>query len=388
MTSITEILQAETQRLGFPLYGVAPAAPPVHYGAFRRWVEAGLHAGMGYMAAERSLERRADPRAIEPQARSVIVVGMRYAAPSSTPDAGTSEPVGRVAAYAQGADYHDVIPPRLAEIGAALEKHLGRSLQRREYTDTGPVLERDFAQQAGLGWMGKNTCLIDPRSGSYYLLGEMLLDEAIEPTEPVRTDHCGTCRRCIEACPTQAIREDRTIDSGRCISYLTIENKGAIPPELRPQVGEWVFGCDICQMVCPWNIRFAAPEGHPALAPRPDHARLTLREILLLTPQGFNQQFRGTPLQRAKRRGLLRNAAVVLGNAGDTTAVPILAETLHNEPEPLVRAHAAWALGRLRTVGALQALETALNKETDPNAALEIRSALHGDNPTFPDEPV
>jgi epoxyqueuosine reductase len=376
LTSILDLLQAETQRLGFPLFGVAPAAPPPHYATFRRWVEDGLYAGMSYLSAERSLARRADPRAIEPEARSVLVVGMRYAAPSTAPDAPASEPHGRVAAYAWGADYHDVIPPRLAEIGAALEKHLGQAVRGRSYTDTGPVLERDFAQQAGLGWIGKNTCLISPSSGSYYLLGETLLDVEIEPSVPLRSDHCGSCTRCIEACPTAAIRPDRTINSGRCISYLTIENKGPIPPELRSRMGEWVFGCDICQTVCPWNLRFAAPEGHPALAPREGAARPALREILRLTPQDFNRNFRGSPLLRAKRRGYLRNACVASGNAGDTAAVPDLAETLRSETEPLVRAHAAWALGQLRTAQARAALEKSLPKETDPAAAQEIRSAL------------
>lgn len=378
MTSIHELLQAETDRLGFLLAGIAPAAPPAHYATFKGWIEAGLHAGMGYMATERSLERRADPRRIEPQARSLLVAGMRYTDPSALPDGAMNEPHGRVAAYAWGDDYHDVIPPRLTEIGAALEKHLGRAVLQRGYTDTGPVMERDFAQQAGLGWIGKNTCMISPHSGSYYLLGEMLLDVEIEPSEPIRADHCGSCRRCIDACPTEAIRTDRTIDAGRCISYLTIENKGPIPSELRSKMGEWVFGCDICQMVCPWNIRFSKAEGHSALAPRPGNARPALRDILRLTPQEFNRKFRGSPLLRAKRRGYLRNAAVALGNAHDTDSTPLLAETLQSEPEPLVRAHAAWALGQMHHAQARAALEKSLTQETDPATAQEIRAALDG----------
>ena len=381
LTSIKELLQAETDRLGFLLSGTAAAAPPPTYPTFRSWVAAGLHAGMDYMAAERSLERRADPRRIEPEARSLVMVGMRYTAPSSIPDKTANEPLGRVAAYAWGDDYHDVIPARLAEIGAALEKHLGRAVQQRSYTDTGPVLERDFAQQAGLGWIGKNTCLISPHSGSYYLLGEMLLDVEIEPSEPIRADHCGSCRRCIDACPTDAIREDRTIDSGRCISYLTIENKGAIPAGLRSKMGEWVFGCDICQMVCPWNIRFAAPEGHSALSPREETARPVLREVLRLTPQEFNRKFRGSPLLRAKRRGYLRNAAVALGNSGDTGAVPLLAETLQTEHEPLVRAHAAWALGQLGSAQARVTLEKTRSSESDLTVRQEIQSALDASSP-------
>jgi epoxyqueuosine reductase len=281
-----------------------------------------------------------------------------------------------VASYAWGIDYHEIIPPLLLELVESLQKHLGRQVRSRSYTDTGPILERDFAQQAGLGWAGKNTCLIDPRRGSYFLIGETFLDVEIEPDPPFPTDHCGTCRRCIEACPTGAIREDRTIDSGRCISYLTIENKGPIPPDLRPAMGDWVFGCDICQEVCPWNLRFSTPEGHPELKPDMATARPVLREALSLVPQRFNQKFRRSPIRRAKRRGYLRNAAVALGNQRDTAAVPALANTIENEPEPLVRGHAAWALGRMGTPQARRVLEKAAKSEPDPTVTDEIKQAL------------
>lgn len=371
-----QVLQAETERLGFLLSGVTPIQRPPHFEVYRRWVEQGLHASMAYLAVERALERREDPSLILPEARSMLSIALRYANPHSAPAADPNEASGRIAAYAWGRDYHDVIPPLLEELVRALEKAVGRPVRARGYTDTGPILERDFAQRAGMGWAGKNTCLISPKHGSYFLLGETFVDVELEPDPPLVTDHCGTCRRCIEACPTRCIREDRTIDSGRCISYLTIENKGPIPAELRPQVGEWVFGCDICQMVCPWNVRFATAEGHPMLALRPERARPILRRELRLTPQAFNQQFKGSPILRAKRRGYLRNAAVALGNAQDTAAIPDLAQTLAEEPEPLVRAHAAWALGRMKHVRARQALEKALAKETDPAVREEIRQAV------------
>ena len=371
-----QVLQAETERLGFLLSGVTPIQRPPHFDAYRRWVEQGLHASMAYLAVERAMERRENPALILPEARALITVALRYANPHSAPASDPFEASGRVAAYAWGRDYHDVIPPLLEELVRALEKAAGRAVRARGYTDTGPILERDFAQRSGLGWAGKNTCLISPKHGSYFLLGETFVDAELEPDPPMVTDHCGTCRRCIEACPTSCIREDRTIDSGRCISYLTIENKGPIPDELRPKLGEWVFGCDICQMVCPWNLRFAASEGHPMLAARPERARPILRRALRLTPQEFNQQFKGSPILRAKRRGYLRNAAVALGNAQDTAAIPDLAQTLAEEPESLVRAHAAWALGRMKHVRARQALDKALAQETDPAVREEVWQAV------------
>ena len=374
--TVRDLIQAETQRLGFPLFGVAPLAPPPHLDTYHQWIQAGRHASMAYLATERAVQRRAQPQLIHPEAAALLVVALPYWNPLAAPDGPVGEALGRVAAYAWGDDYHDLIPPRLAELLTILEKQLGRSILARSYTDTGPILERDFAQQAGLGWSGKNTCFISPRHGSYFLLGETLLDVPLEPDPPFRSDQCGTCRRCIEACPTVCIRPDRTIDSGRCISYLTIENKGSIPADLRPQIGEWVFGCDICQMVCPWNLRFAHASGDPAMAPRPDLPRPVLRKELRLTPQEFNRKFRGSPVQRARRRGYLRNVAVALGNQPDPAAIPDLANSLANEPEPLVRAHVAWALGRMRQRRARQALEQSLPRESDPNTLQEIIQAL------------
>lgn len=380
MLPFEDLLQAETERLGFPLYGITAIQPPPHYAAYQRWIHAGLHAGMAYLASERAMERRKDPTLVQQDAGFLLVAGMRYPSAHSLPMSIENEALGRVAAYAWGEDYHEVIPPRLKAVGEAIEKYLGRPVTRRIYTDTGPVLERDFAQKAGMGWAGKNTCLISPHSGSYYLLGEIFLDQAVEEvldlTPSFSADRCGACTRCIDACPTAAIRPDRTIESARCISYLTIENKGPIPTELRPGIGEWIFGCDICQMVCPWNLRFAAGEGHPALAAHPENAQPVLRQELCLSPQEFNRKFRRSPVLRAKRRGYLRNVAVALGNARDTASAPDLIETLENEAEPLVRAHAAWALGQLQTQKARSALENALARETAGEVTEEIENAL------------
>jgi epoxyqueuosine reductase len=321
--SLNDFVKAETERLGFTLSGVVPIAPPPHLEVYQRWVNAGLHANMNYLAVETARARRAAPHLILPGAQSMIVAALGYPSPQAAEET-AGEASGRVASYAWGIDYHEIIPPLLNKLLETLQKHLGRPIRSRSYTDTGPILERDFAQQAGLGWSGKNTCLISPRHGSFFLLGETLVDIEIEPDLPFTTDHCGSCRRCIEACPTGAIRGDRTIDSGRCISYLTIENKGPIPSELRPDMDDWVFGCDICQEICPWNVRFANPEGHPMLEANLAKARPVLRRELLLTPQEFNRKFHHSPVLRAKRRGYLRNVAVALGNLQDSSAVPAL----------------------------------------------------------------
>lgn len=374
--SLKELIKAETERLGFPICGITKIHPPRHISVYHKWIQDGRHAGMEYLSRERSVERRTNPQLIQPDARSLLVFGLRYPAPDSIPQPSTTEAHGRVAAYAWGEDYHEVIPPLLSELVQTIEKNLGRSIQCRVYTDTGPILERDFAQSAGLGWAGKNTCLIHPRLGSYFLLAEIFLSEEIEPDPPFQTDQCGTCRRCIEACPTQAIREDRTIEAVRCISYQTIENKFEISLELRPLIGDWVFGCDICQEVCPWNLRFASPDGHPALKVSPKIAHPLLLKELMLTAQDFNQKFKRSPIRRAKRRGYLRNIAVALGNLGDPASVPGLAEALHADPEPMVRGHAAWALGRLNAMSARQALENALRHESDLSVMAEIQTAL------------
>jgi epoxyqueuosine reductase len=223
-----------------------------------------------------------------------------------------------------------------------IEEQVGSPVKNRWYTDTGPILERDLAQRAGIGWIGKNTCLLHPKHGSYFLLSEILLDLELEPDTPFVTDHCGTCTRCIEACPTDCILPDRTIDARRCISYLTIELKDNIPVELREKMGTWIFGCDICQMVCPWN-RFADDGDSAFEVTRPVHF---LTEELALTPQEFNQRFKGSPIKRAKRRGYLRNVAVALGNTGDRIALPVLQQAL-NDAEPMVREHAKWAIEKI-----------------------------------------
>lgn len=295
---------------------------------------------MDYLASERSRIRRADPKQILPECKSILVLAMPYA--NSEFQLQNSE--FRIASYAFGNDYHDVIPPRLQEIVVFIEEQLGHPIPNRYYTDTGPILERELAQRAGLGWIGKNSMLINPQAGSTFLLAEILLGIELEPDEPFSTNHCGTCTRCIDACPTQCILPDRTIDANRCISYLTIENKGEIPEELRPPMQNWIFGCDICQQVCPWN-RFSQP-AEPALETKIPLPVLT-SDLLLLSSE-FNQRFKKSPIARAKRRGYLRNLAVAVGNTGNAKDLPILEQAAQDD-EPLIRDHAKWAIKKIHT---------------------------------------
>jgi len=337
--NLKQAIKDKAYQLGFILSGVTTPDPPPHYSTFEQWLANGHHGTMNYLAEERSRLRRADPKQILPECKSILVLATAYPSPSGR---GQGEGELRIAAYAQGADYHDIIPARMKELVQFIEEQVGGPIKNRYYTDTGPILERDLAQRAGIGWIGKNSCLINPKQGSYFFISEILLDLELEPDPPFATDHCGTCTRCITACPTDCILPNRTLDATRCISYLTIELKEDIPVELRDKIGDWIFGCDICQMVCPWN-RFA-PQGDVAF----DENRppLTPTEELTLTPQAFNQRFKRTPIQRAKRRGYLRNIAVALGNTADMQHLPVLQNAL-NDDEPMIREHARWAINKI-----------------------------------------
>jgi len=377
--SLKNEIAAEARRLGFNLFGVVEPDAPPHYDVYERWLEQGNHGEMGYLDTERARKRRQDPKLILPECQSILVLGWPHTVPDLSPHNFKNSHrnlSGHTASYAWGEDYHDVIPRRLKDLVDYIEKKVGHPIPNRWYTDTGPILERDLAQQAGLGWIGKNTCLINPQQGSFFLLAEILLGINIEPDIPFSADRCGSCMRCIDACPTGCIQADRTIDATSCISYLTIELKGAIPRDLRNKIGSWVFGCDICQQVCPWNQRFSYQENiypEDISFKEPD-----LISELAKSSQEFNRSFNGTPIKRAKRRGYLRNVAVALGNSGSTNGVPQLINSLNNDPEPLVRGHAAWALVKIGGEQAKRALENALSIEEDASVLEEIRFATGG----------
>lgn len=337
---------------GFDLVGITTPDQARTSDAFSAWLDSGYAGEMTYL--RRTASTRRDVRLADARARSVIVVGMHY---------GGREPSGPVARYARGEDYHDVMMDRLLALHQALEAQAGASIVARPYVDTGPILERDLASRAGLGWIGKNTNLISPRAGSFFFIGALLTDLELAPDPPFEADRCGTCTRCLEACPTGAFVEPRKLDATRCISYLTIELKGAIPTELREAIGPLLYGCDICQDVCPWNQRFASEVTEPRLRPR-QGTPLRPEELLLQSDEEYRRRFAGSPMTRAKRRGLARNAAVVMGNRRDRRDVPSLVRAL-GDPEPLVREHVVWALRRIGGTEATAALEQHRATEKD-----------------------
>ena len=337
---LARLAKAHAYAVGFDLAGIAALGPAETSREFDAWLAAGRAGAMHYL--ERGAEKRKDTRLPLPGTTHAVVVALEY---------GGKEPSGPVARYARGDDYHDVMDAMLRELHRRITRDAGREVLGKPYVDTGPLLERDLARRAGLGWFGKNTNLINPERGSFFFLGALVLDLELEADQPFDADRCGTCTRCIEACPTQAITAPRALDARRCISYLTIELRDAIPLELREGIGDRLYGCDVCQDVCPWNVTFAQELKEPAFAPREvlagKDARTLARELRAMTQEEFRVGFKGSPMKRAKLRGLKRNAAVVLGNVGTVEDVPALQQALE-DPEPLVREHVAWALARLR----------------------------------------
>jgi len=334
-------LKAEAYARGAMLAGVAALGPMETANAFDDWIANGYAGEMSYL--ERGAGKRRDSTLPVPGAMSALVIAMNY---------GGTEPDGPIARYARGDDYHDVLVPMLRGLQDWASGELGVAIPGKAYTDTGPILERDLARRAGLGWFGKNTMLISPRHGSFFFLGVLLLGLDLEVDAPFTSDHCGTCTRCLEACPTDAFVGPRRLDATRCISYLTIELKGSIPEGLREKMGGLVYGCDICQSVCPWNVKFSQElaAGSPFAAREfvaGKDAVTLARDILALDQDAFSAAFKGSPIKRAKLRGLQRNASVVLGNVGTTDDIDVLALAQHDD-EPLIHEHARWALARRR----------------------------------------
>ncbi|MDP2576713.1 MAG: tRNA epoxyqueuosine(34) reductase QueG [Candidatus Palauibacterales bacterium] len=365
-------MKRRAHELGFDLVGIAPAERPTHADFYVDWLERGHGGTMNYLARPDAVARRLDPASALSGARSIILVALNYHNRDDGPVDDPARPV--VARYARGTDYHDIFEEKLEALIQSLRAIIGSDVHTRAYVDYGPVLERDHAQRAGLGWIGKNTVLINPRLGSYLFLGEILTDAELAFDEPFVDDRCGTCARCIAACPTGAIKGPRDLDARLCISYLTIELRGPIPRDLRPLIGNRVFGCDICQEVCPWNE--GVPETkEPRLRPRDDITGAELIELMGLGESEFEERFSDTPLERTRRRGLLRNVAVALGNWADPRAVPALTRGLHDD-EPLVRGHSAWALGRIATERAGSALTGRLVVETEEWVRSELEAAL------------
>ena len=333
---LTADLKAAAGRLGFTLSGVCPAVTPTGIDRFAQWLSEGYAGTMHYLPNR--AEAYTHPRHVLDGVRSLLVLAFPYRTREPQPP---QPGQGRVARYAWGDDYHDVVRERLRSLEAfLLERAPGAAV--RTVIDTAPLLEREFAQLAGLGWIGKNTLLLNKQAGSLFFLAALLTDLDLPPNEPHQVDHCGTCRACLDACPTDAFVAPYVLDARKCISYLTIELREAIPLELRPGIQDWVFGCDVCQDVCPWNHKPVTTD-EPALQPSNGETTLDLIALFDLDDAGFKLRFRHTPLWRSKRRGILRNAAIVLGNQRAKEAIPALTRGLH-DVEPLVREACAWAL--------------------------------------------
>jgi epoxyqueuosine reductase len=391
----TQRISTAAEALGFDLVRITDAEPfPAARQAIQERVALGFFAGMEWFTSERA-EVAADPRALLPQARSVIALGTFYLTDAPRDLTTPGDPHGQISCYAWGEDYHAVIRTRLERLADEIRRIAAEDGMQagmdgtRLFVDTGRMVDRAVAQRSGLGWYGKNTNILTRQWGSWLFLAEIVTALDLEPDPPIAAS-CGHCVQCLEACPTHAFTAPGVLDATRCISYLTIEHRGAIPLELRPLIGNLIFGCDICQQVCPVNLvverrlrhRDALGAGSTGearramFAPRTsDSASPALIPLLNLSEEEFRTRFHHSPIKRAKRRGLLRNVCVALGNLGDPVAVPALVNALH-DAEPLVRGHAAWALGRIGGTSARAALQTALAAETSPEVQGELRYAL------------
>jgi len=361
-------LRSRARALGFDAVGIAEARRLDRDAeALAAWLGGDRNASMAWMA--RRPEQRSDPTLVLPGCRSVVVVALNYWHGQDAAVPGR----GKVARYARGRDYHKVLKKKLAELVGWIDAACGGN--SRPFVDTGPVLERAWAEASGIGWIGKNANLLTRELGSWILLGEILTTAELAPDPGPHADHCGTCRACLDACPTSAIEAPGVVDSQRCISYWTIEHRGAIPAERRAGIGDWIFGCDDCQTACPWNESFARPVAEDPFAVREDLQALAPLEVLALDEAEFRRRYSGTALMRAKWEGMRRNACVVAGNLQDPAATPGLCTALA-DADAVVRAHAAWALGRIGGAEAVGALRDALASEADPAVRAEIAAAL------------
>ncbi len=341
---VRQRIKTEAEYLGFTHIGIAPSIPAPHYQQYLNWIKKGMHADMDYLSRQEAMEKRGDLQQVLVGCKRIISLVMPYQHPQHTLDPALSGK-GRISAYARTKDYHDLIREKLIQLENTIRQYAEGEVQLKSYVDTGPILEQSYASLAGIGISGKNSCLLIQGVGSFFFLSEILTDLELPIDEPFSRDLCGTCQRCIDACPTQCILSDRTIDSSRCISYLTIENKKDIPDDLKGKIADWVFGCDVCQIVCPHNARNndqTLELGKPLL---PEF--LDLIELFSYDEEAFSNRFGQTPLSRAKRTGILRNAAIVLGNQKNKVALPALKHALEHENNPAVQDACRWAIDQI-----------------------------------------
>jgi epoxyqueuosine reductase len=357
------LIREQASRLGFFKAGITSVRPLPSAESFIQWLNKGFHGSMGYL--QRQAPKRQDPGLVLAGARSMLVLAMNY----HTEDGLTDEPLkGRISRYAWGDDYHKILMARLEELLRFIQK-LDPSAEGLPYVDTGPVMEKVWGAQTTLGWMGKHTNLITRDHGSWFFVGVILLNIELA-YDSKEKDLCGTCSRCLCTCPTGAIVAPYILDARLCVSYLTIELRGSIPRNLRPLIGNRIYGCDDCQEVCPWN-RFAVKSNGSGFSPRPENFMPELNPLIRITPAEFKERFRNSPILRAKRDGFVRNVAVALGNSRKPEAIPVLAAACR-DTSPLVRAHAAWALGQIGTREAFSILARGQSQESDPDVLEEI----------------
>ena len=338
MISLKEQIEAGAQSLGFLDCAFSPVFPVPGFEKYKKWIEEGKHADMAYLASPSSLERRADPRLLLPSCKTVISLVSGYPPPSASAKKGS----GKIAAYAVHRDYHDLISERLKQLIVLIEGMTKDKLESYACVDSSAILEKDFAQKAGLGWIGRNSLLLHPKFGSWIHLSELLVNFEIGEDRPCLEDGCGDCQRCVRACPTQAILLNRTVDARRCLSYLTIENRAEIPLEFRAAIGNRIFGCDECQVVCPVNKKAKLTSAKPLLEEEP-----SLEESLLISASDFKAKYRNTPVWRAKHSGFRRNVAIAIGNSGDSSFIPLLEAVLKSESDPMVIDAIEWAIDNI-----------------------------------------
>jgi epoxyqueuosine reductase len=371
-SGLTSRIRTRALELGFERIGISPARRARRTDAFLAWLDRGLHGEMHYLA--RDPELRADPVRRDGWARSVISCSLNYRPSSAGEWRQAPGIVGLISRYAAGEDYHDVVGDKLSELLAFVRAERPGA-RGRIAVDTSPLLEREFAEASGVGWLAKNTMIIDPEIGSWTFLGELVIDVELV-FDPAPEDRCGTCRACLDGCPTGAILEDRTLDATRCLSYLNIELRGAIPRAQRAELGDHLFGCDICQEVCPWN--HDAPQARePAFRPRRAYEGLSLADLVRMSEEEFRRLFAGSAMRRAKRRGLVRNALIVGANTADGEVIQQASRAME-DADPVIRGAAAWALGVSGGRSATGRLERARQREVDPQVGEEIEQALGG----------
>jgi len=372
-SSLSRLLREKASELGFDLVGAIPVSRSKTIDIYNSWLKKGYAGSMAYL--ERHAKLKEDPRQLLPETISLIALGFNYKTVDPSEQVLNAE-IGCISRYAWGDDYHELIRSKLNVLEDFLCRELNAGKLSRSFVDSGPILEREVAQRAGLGWIGKHSNLINWEKGSWLFLAELLVDVKLETELPFTRVDCGSCTICIEACPTEAIIAERTLDARKCISYLTIELKGSIPTEMRPKMANLIFGCDICQEVCPWN-KDVPRSNEKGLQPRPENVAPHLIDLMKLDETSFNKRFRNSPIKRAKRRGFLRNVAVALGNWANVEAIPALCLGLDDE-EMLVRIHSAWALGQISDLQAKTKLENAKLTEKTPEVLEEIEAALAG----------